>query len=110
MAEDKTILDNKKTVEPQKIDRLGAHKDWTFTDANGYERKYTFQFPGLKKAYEMIDNATMANGQIAKGVLFEEYLENVVVSERLTSLDDLIDRPGIGELFDAIDSFLGGLL
>ncbi len=109
MAEDKTILDNK-TVEPQKIDRLGAHEDWTFKDDNGYEWKYTFQFPGLVKAYEMLDNATMANGQTAKSVLFNEYLQNVVVSERLTSIDDLIDRPGVEELFNAIDSFLGNLL
>ncbi len=110
MAEDKTILDDKKTVEPQKIDRLGAHEDWTFKDDNGYEWKYTFQFPGLKKAYEMIDNATMANGQVAKSILFDEYLQNVVVSEKLTSVDDLIDRPGVDDLFNAIDSFLGGLL
>ena len=110
MTEDKTILDDKKTVEPQKIDRLGAHEDWTFKDDNGYEWKYTFQFPGLKKAYEMIDNATMANVQVAKSIIFDEYLQNVVVSERLTSIDDLIDRPGVDDLFNAIDSFLGGLL
>ena len=100
MAEDKTILDDKKVVEPQKIDRLGAHEDWTFKDDNGYEWKYTFQFPGLKKAYEMIDNATMANGQVAKSIIFDEYLQ----------IDDLIDRPGVDDLFNAIDSFLGGLL
>ncbi len=58
----------------------------------------------------MLDNATMANGQIAKSILFDEYLQNIVVSEKLTSLDDLIDRPGVNELFDAMDSFLGGLL
>lgn len=110
MAEDKTILDDKKVIEPQKIDRLGAHEEWTFEDANGYKWKYSFQFPGLKRAYEMIDNATMANGQIAKSILFDEYLQNVVVSEKLTSVDDLTDRPGIDDLFNAIDSFLGGLL
>ena len=58
----------------------------------------------------MIDNATMANGQVAKSIIFDEYLQNVVVSERLTSIDDLIDRPGVDDLFNAIDSFLGGLL
>ena len=58
----------------------------------------------------MIDNATMANGQIAKSILFDEYLQNVVVSEKLTSVDDLTDRPGIDDLFNAIDSFLGDLL
>lgn len=105
MAEKKTAQ-----VEPQKIDRLTAHEDWTYTDDNGYEWKYTFQFPGLKKAYEMLDDATMANGQIAKSILFDEYLKNVVVSEKLTSVDDLIDRPGVNELYDAIDSFLGQLL
>ena len=50
MAEDKTILDDKKVVEPQKIDRLGAHEDWTFEDVNGYKWKYSFQFPGLKES------------------------------------------------------------
>ena len=107
------MTETKKTtadVQPEKIDRLGAHETWTFTDDNGYEWKYEFQFPGLKKAYEMLDDATMANGQIAKSVLFDEYLQNVVVSEKINSVDDLIDRPGVDELYTAIDSFLGGLL
>ena len=109
MTEKNTNVKNNQ-VQPATVDRLSAHEDWTFTDANGYEWKYRFQFPGLKKAYEMLDNATMANGQIAKSILFDEYLQNIVVSEKLTSLDDLIDRPGVYELFDAMDSFLGGLL
>ncbi len=60
-------------IEPQKVDRLGNNEEWIFTDANGYDWKYTFQFPGVMKAYEMLDNARMANGMIAKSILYNEY-------------------------------------
>lgn len=93
-------------IEPQKVDRLGKNQEWTFTDDNGYEWHYTFQFPGVMKAYEMLDNARMANGMIAKSILYNEYLENIVVSEKL-ELDDMNDRPGLEELFEAMDLFLG---
>ena len=32
-------------IEPQKVDRLGNNQEWTFVDENGFEWKYTFQFP-----------------------------------------------------------------
>lgn len=96
-------------IEPQKVDRLGQNEEWTFVDENGYEWKYTFQFPGVMKTYEMIDNARMANGVLAKSILYNEYLQNVVVSEKL-ELDDMNERPGLEELFDAIDLFLGSRL
>ena len=50
MTEKNTNVKNNQ-VQPATVDRLSAHEDWTFTDANGYEWKYRFQFPGLKKAY-----------------------------------------------------------
>ncbi len=93
-------------IEPQTVDRLGNNEEWIFTDANGYDWKYTFQFPGVMKAYEMLDNARMANGMIAKSILYNEYLQNIVVSEKL-ELDDMNDRPGLEELFEAMDLFLG---
>ena len=37
-------------IEPQKVDRLGNNQEWTFVDENGFEWKYTFQFPGVMKA------------------------------------------------------------
>ena len=54
----------------------------------------------------MLDNARMANGMIAKSILYNEYLQNIVVSEKL-ELDDMNDRPGLEELFEAMDLFLG---
>lgn len=113
MTETKKTTTKKETtkkVEPAKIDRLSNNETFTYTDKNGYEYKYVLQFPGITRAYEMLDNATMANGQISKAVLANEYIENVVVEPAGLTLDDFDERPGVEELYNAIDLFLGGKL
>lgn len=96
-----------KKAVPAKIDRLSGNETFTYKDKNGYEYKYTLQFPGMVKAYEMLDNATMANGIISKAVLMDEYFKNVVVEPRNLTLDKFDELPGAEELYQAIDSFLG---
>ena len=49
----------------------------------------------------------MENGQLAKSVLADEYIRNVVVEPAGLTLDDFDNRPGLNELYNAIDLFLG---
>lgn len=100
----------KKTATTKKFDRLGKTESWTYTDKNGKDWKYEFQFPGIRKTYEMLDNAKMSNGNLSKSVLYDEYLANVVVSPAGLTLDDFDERPGVEELFDKLDNFLGSRL
>lgn len=92
---------------PETVDRLRGNQKWVYTDSNGYDWEYEFQFPGIRKAYEIIDNARMENGQIARSVMYDEMLKSVVVQPHGLTLDDFDNRPGAAELFDAVDSFLG---
>ncbi|WP_283598179.1 hypothetical protein [Ligilactobacillus saerimneri] len=96
-----------KKVTPVKVDRLANNKTFTYTDKNGAEHKYVLQFPGVVKTWEMIDNATMQNGQIAKSILADEYIRNVVVEPQGLTLDSFDYLPGLDELYNAIDLFLG---
>lgn len=95
-----------KNVQPEKVDRLGKNKIVKIKDANGYEWEYELQFPGMRKALEMEDNCRMENGQLAKSLLFDEYLENVVVNPDKLTIDDFDNRPGMFDLFNEIQTFL----
>lgn len=92
---------------PVKLDRLGHNEKFVFTDANGYEWPYEFQFPGLRRAYEIFDNARMANGQISKAALYDEFCEAVIVSPANLTVDSFDERPGFEEVMDAVDTFCG---
>lgn len=107
MTETKKTTKATKKVEPQTIDRLSGNEVFKYTDKNGYEYEYTLQFPGVVKTWEMMDNATMENGQLAKSVLADEYIRNVIVEPAGLTLDDFDNRPGLNELYNAIDLFLG---
>lgn len=97
----------KKPAEPVKIDRLAGNENFTFTDANGYEWQYTFQFPGIRKINEMLDNSKMGNGVISNTIYWQELLDNVVIEPRRLDLDDFDTRPGLTEVMDAADTFCG---
>lgn len=93
--------------KPVQIDRLAHSEDYVYKDANGYEWHYKFQFPGVRKAYEMLDNAKMANGVISNSILYDEYCQSVIIDPAHLSIDDFDNRPGLEEVMDAADSFLG---
>lgn len=109
MTEAKKTTTTKKTAV-KKFDRLGKNETWVYKDKNGKEWKYQLQFPGIRKTYEMLDNAKMPNGNLSKSVLYDEYLANVVVEPSGLTLDDFDERPGVEELFDKLDTFLGSRL
>ena len=92
--------------EPVKLNMLAKQKSFIFKDANGYEWKYLFQFPGIKQAWEMIDNARMENGMLSNTKLWEQYCEQVIVEPANLKIDDFNDRPGLVEVMNACDTFL----
>ena len=95
---------------PFKIDRLGKNKDYTYTDKNGYEWHYQFQFPGIRKMMAILDDCTLANGTTSNALLWEAYCENVIVQPHGLKLDDFDTRPGLNEVMAAADEFCGSRL
>lgn len=93
--------------QPVHLDRLSHNENFVYTDKNGYDWNYTFQFPGVRKAYEILDNAQMANGGISSAVLYDGFCQSVIVSPAHLTLDDFDERPGLTEVMNAADSFLG---
>lgn len=93
--------------KPVQIDRLGHNETFVFTDKNGFDWEYEFQFPGVRKAYEILDNARMSNGVLANSLLYDGYCENVIVKPVGFTLDDFDSRPGLDEVMEAVDTFCG---
>lgn len=98
--------------QPVQINRLASshNERYTYTDKNGFEWNYTFQFPGVRKAYKMLDDARMSNGGIANSIYYDEVCKEVIIEPRGLSLDSFDERPGLEELMDAADTFLGTML
>jgi hypothetical protein len=94
-------------VAPQTLDLLSHQKEFVFEDKNHYKWRYTLQYPGIRKHLEMLDEAEMSNGTTANSILWEQYLKYVVVVPNNLTLDDFDKRPGLIQLMNACDSFLG---
>ena len=95
-------------VHPQKIDRLSEGvKSWQYTDKNGYKWEYQFQFPGIREAYAILDYSKDANGNLMQGDYMDQLITGLVVEPVNLSLDDFNERPGLNELIEVLDTFLG---
>ncbi|MHA3065652.1 hypothetical protein [Lacticaseibacillus saniviri] len=101
------LPETKKTPEPVKIDRLAHNEDYVYTDKNGYEWKYTFQFPGIRKMQQMLDSSRLDNGVFSEALYNEMLCENVIVVPHGLTLDDFDTRPGYQEVMRAADLFCG---
>lgn len=91
------------------VSKFGQQKEVKIKRADGGVDKYLLQYPGIRKAMEIIDNSTMPNGQLARSIFADQLLEHVVVQPANLSLDDFDEREGINQLVDAADEFLGEL-
>ncbi|GEP74112.1 hypothetical protein [Weissella thailandensis] len=91
------------------VSKFGQQKEVEIKRADGGVDKYLLQYPGIRKAMEIIDNSTMPNGQLARSIFADQLLEHVVVQPANLSLDDFDEREGINQLIDAADEFLGEL-
>ena len=91
------------------VSKFGQQKEVEIKRADGGVDKYLLQYPGIRKAMEIIDNSTMPNGQLARSIFADQLLEYVVVQPENLTLDDFDEREGINQLVDAADEFLGEL-
>lgn len=91
------------------VSKFGQQKEVEIKRADGGVDKYLLQYPGIRKAMEIIDNSTMPNGQLARSIFADQLLKHVVVQPANLSLDDFDEREGINQLVDAADEFLGEL-
>ena len=95
--------------EDKRVSKFGKQKQVEIKRSNGGVDKYTLQYPGIRKAMEIIDNSTMANGQLARSIFAEQLLSEVVVEPAGLSLDDFDEREGINQLIDEADEFLSDM-
>ncbi|KRO15902.1 hypothetical protein [Lacticaseibacillus saniviri] len=107
VANGQKLAETKKAPEPVKIDRLAHNEDYVFTDENGYEWHYTFQFPGIRKMQQMLDSSRLDNGVFSEALYNEMLCENVIVAPHGLTLDDFDTRPGYKEVMTAADLFCG---
>ncbi|HJG85243.1 MAG TPA: hypothetical protein K8V21_07670 [Weissella thailandensis] len=91
------------------VSKFGQQKEVEIKRADGGVDKYLLQYPGIRKAMEIIDNSTMPNGQLARSTFADQILEHVVVQPARLTLDDFDEREGINQLVDEADEFLGEL-
>lgn len=94
-------------VPVPQVTKYGKQENWTYTDKNEKVWEYTFQYPGMRTAMEILDNSRMANGILSRTMFADLLLEHVVVEPRNLTIDDFDERPGMNELIDAADEFLG---
>lgn len=87
--------------------KYGKQENWKYTDKNGKEWDYKFQYPGMRTTMEILDNSRMANGIVSRTTFADLLLEHVVVEPRNLTIDDFDERPGMNDLIDAADEFLG---
>jgi len=100
--------DNQKRAEITKmpLKRVGQQDTYTFKDEDGNETTYTFFFPGLRPAQDIIDYAKMGNGAIAEADYNQGLMDKVIVDPK-TNWDYWDDHEGYAAVMDAADQFLG---
>ncbi len=97
-------------VEATPENKFGKQQVVTVTDKEGKDWEYLLQFPGMRAAMEILDNSRMPNGLISRAVYAQELLDQVVVEPANLTVDDFDERPGLSQLIDEADLFLGELI
>lgn len=117
MAETKKNNATKKDVEiaqasqntPQEVKqpmkKFGTQEVYEATDGT----KYKFQFPGVRKAQQIIDDSRNGYGLVVTGSYYEELWENVIMEPKV-DWDYWEEHEGYQEVMSACDRFLGSLL
>lgn len=109
------MAEAKKTTKKVTVkDLMHQRKDFTYKDPqSGEEFKYVIQWPGVREAFSILDNAK-ENGEIKQVKLWEEYLDKLVVLPQNITLDDFDTGrgyvAGLMALMEVCDNFLGDLL
>jgi len=87
------------------LKRMGKTETITVDDFDG-PKEYTFFFPGLRKAHNIVDQSRMGNGVVDNDVYDGRLMKEVIVEPK-TSWDYWDDHEGYGEVMEKADQFLG---
>lgn len=71
--------------------------------------EYKFQFPGIRKAQQILDGSKMLNGVISDEAYNHQLMETVIVEPK-TNWDYWDENAGYREVMALADNFLGRLL
>ncbi|PCZ07323.1 hypothetical protein AWL03_14540 [Listeria monocytogenes] len=72
--------------------------------------KYTLQFPGTRRAQEILDESKNGYGVVVDSVYYERIMREVIVEPNGLDLDYWDEHEGYREVMNAADNFLGRLL
>lgn len=93
-------------TEKMPFSRFG--KQETFKASNGNE--YVFQFPGTKKAQEILDSNKNAYGIVVDSAYYEDLWKTVIIEPKGIDWDYWDENGGYREVMGACDNFLARML
>ncbi|WP_270995629.1 hypothetical protein [Listeria seeligeri] len=88
------------------LDKFGKQEVFTAND----NTEYTFQFPGTRRAQEILDESKNGYGVVVDSVYYERIMKDVIVEPKGLDLDYWDEHEGYREVMNAADTFLGRLL
>ncbi|MBC1722248.1 hypothetical protein [Listeria seeligeri] len=93
-------------VVKKPFDKFGKQEVFTAND----NTEYTFQFPGTRRAQEILDESKNGYGVVVDSVYYERIMKDVIVEPKGLDLDYWDEHEGYREVMNAADTFLGRLL
>ncbi|EEO3824289.1 hypothetical protein G5986_002672 [Listeria monocytogenes] len=88
------------------LKKFGTQEDFEASDGT----KYKFQFPGTRRAQEILDETKNGYGVVVDSVYYERIMKDVIVEPLGMDLDYWDEHEGYREVMNAADNFLGRLL
>ncbi|EAE3064583.1 TPA: hypothetical protein RD852_000743 [Listeria monocytogenes] len=88
------------------LDKFGRQEVFIAND----DTEYTFQFPGTRRAQEILDESKNGYGVVVDSVYYERIMREVIVEPNGLNLDYWDEHEGYREVMNAADNFLGRLL
>lgn len=100
-------LESKNSIpetEKKPLNRYGKQEKHNVEDV-----EYTFQFPGVRKAQQILDNSKALGGVFSDEAYNTQIMEHVIVNPK-TNWDYWDEHGGYREVMALADNFLGRLL
>lgn len=91
-------------TEKQPLKKFGRQEKHTVGEV-----EYTFQFPGIRKAQQILDNSKAPGGIFVDEAYNTQLMESVIVAPRV-DWDYWEENDGYREVMALADNFLGRLL
>jgi hypothetical protein len=104
------MVETKTNVKVEHLSKKGKQEKFELKDDDGKViGTYTFQFPGIRKAQDLIDSAKNVAGVVVTKDYNEALMKHVIV-EPITNWDYWDENEGYNRVMAAADRFLGELL